>query len=350
MTDDAKPRVTVLILNWNGEEMLRRFLPEVITTTPRDIAKVTVADNGSDDGSDSLLKTHFSEVGLIKLDQNYGFAEGYNRAIQQVDTEYCILLNSDVAPVEGWIEPLLKFMDGNRDVAACQPKILSVDDPAKFEYAGAAGGFLDRHGYPYCRGRIFSTVETDNGQYDSTVYVDWATGAALMVRTELFKQAGGFDPTFFAHMEEIDLCWRLRRMGYKIAAVPASAVRHLGGGTLSASNPQKTYLNFRNNLLLLQKNMPQAYRSSTLFKRRLLDTLAWGKSLVTGKWRHARAILRAHSDFRKMRHDYGSDNAASSTAQKDKEKACNPLACKPNIITDYYLKRRHTFDRLKYTR
>ncbi|MDE6368749.1 MAG: glycosyltransferase family 2 protein, partial [Muribaculaceae bacterium] len=253
---DKRPEVAVIILNWNGEKLLREFLPEVIATTDPTIARVIVADNGSTDGSRRLLENEFPDVERIYFDTNHGFAGGYNLAIDLTDYRYTVLLNSDVATSAGWVNTLYKFMEEHPEVGACQPKLLSFNNPQKFEYAGAAGGFLDCNGYPFCRGRIFQTCETDEGQYDSNMEIFWASGACLMVRSELYRKVGGLDTAFFAHMEEIDLCWRILLAGYKIMAVCDTCVYHLGGGYLPASNPRKTYLNFRNNLLMLYKNLP----------------------------------------------------------------------------------------------
>lgn len=297
-------KVAVVILNWNGEKLLKEFLPKVIENTNREIGRIIVADNGSTDGSLSLLENDFPEVETMRFDENHGFAGGYNLALSKVEEEYAVLLNSDVAPGKGWLDTLYTYMEHHPRTGACQPKILSYNEPEKFEYAGACGGFIDKHGYTYCRGRIFDTCETDNGQYDTELKVFWATGAALMVRTELYRRDGGLDEKFFAHMEEIDLCWRIQLTGYDIAVVPESVVYHLGGGSLPASNPKKTYLNFRNNLLMLHKNLPDATRGRKLLVRRLLDTVAWAKYMVTLDMKNANAILRAHNDFRKMRRDY----------------------------------------------
>lgn len=295
----------IIILNWNGECLLSEFLPAVIANTDKSIAKVIVADNGSTDNSLSLLKEKFPEVEVIAFDQNHGFAEGYNRAIAACSNyKYSVLLNSDVAPAKGWVEALHKYMESHPDTAACQPKILSYKQPDTFEYAGAAGGFLDKNGYPFCRGRIFESCEKDNGQYDTPMDVFWATGAALMVRTDVYQQAGGLDPRFFAHMEEIDLCWRIRLLGYNIAAVPQATVYHLGGGSLPASNPRKTYLNFRNNLLMLHKNLPDSSRTKRLLRRRLFDTVAWAKFVAALDFKNAKAVWKAHRDFAKMRKEY----------------------------------------------
>ncbi|MDE6321791.1 MAG: glycosyltransferase, partial [Muribaculaceae bacterium] len=285
-----------------------------------------------------LLRDNFPEVKVIAYPENYGFAEGYNRAIADTNYPYTILLNSDAAPAPGWIEPLYQFMETHPEYAACQPKILSARDNSKFEYAGASGGFIDRNGYPYCRGRIFDIVETDAGQYDTVIDIDWATGAALMVRSQLYTSLGGLDRDFFAHMEEIDLCWRMRRNGqHHIAVIPQSIVYHLGGGSLPVSNPKKTYLNFRNNLLLLHKNLPPAQGRRTLLKRRLLDTIAFAKFALTLDWDNAKAIVRAHNDFRRMRRNYTPASIDGET---------NPLKQRPNILTKFYLRRRRTFSSL----
>lgn len=319
-------KVAVIILNWNGEKLLREFLPSVVANTPEELADVVVADNGSTDGSLELLRTQFPTVKVMAFPENYGFAEGYNRALAQTPNELTLLLNSDVATPPGWLPPLVEAMDADPTLGACQPKILSYREPEKFEYAGAAGGFLDCNGYPYCRGRIFDCVETDSGQYNTQIPIFWATGAALMVRTELYRRAGGLDKDFFAHMEEIDLCWRILLDGYHIDAVPASCVYHLGGGSLPASNPRKTYLNFRNNLLLLHKNLPDGVRSRILFRRRLLDTVAWAKFMVTLDFANANAILRAHRDFRTHRRRYTTHPTR------------NLLPSAPNILTARFLR------------
>ena len=230
--------------------MMRSFLPFVVAHSS-DEAEVVVADNGSDDDSCAMLRNEFPEVRLIELGRNYGFADGYNKALEQVRAEYFVLLNSDVETVAGWLRPMLSYMDAHPEVAACQPKLLSYRDRGSFEYAGGAGGFIDRYGYPFCRGRIFADVENDRGQYDDIVPVMWATGAALMVRRRDWEEAGGLDGRFFAHMEEIDFCWRLRARGRGIVCIPGSVVYHVGGATLNRESPRKTFLNFRNNLLML---------------------------------------------------------------------------------------------------
>lgn len=330
------PPIAVIILNWNGAKLLREFLPAVIANTNSNLGRIIVADNGSTDESRTVLCNEFPNVQTIFFDQNHGFAEGYNRAISQTECPYTILLNSDVAPEPGWLEPLYDFMQTHPEAAACQPKILSYREPERFEYAGGAGGFVDRNGFPYCRGRIFATCERDFGQYDTTLEVDWASGAALMVRTELYLRAGGLDPRFFAHMEEIDLCWRLRSMGWAIFCVPQSVVRHLGGGSLPPSDPRKTYLNFRNNLIMLHKNLPKRIARPTLLRRRLLDTIAWAKFVLTFKWKSAAAIFKAHRHFARDRRQYQSPSADTPVW----------LDRRPDIIAKYYLQRKRTFDSL----
>ena len=295
-------RIAVVILNFNGAEMLRAFLPSVVDYSPE--AEVIVADNCSTDASAQVMREEFPTVRYIQLEKNYGFADGYNRALAQVEAEYFLLLNSDVEVTQGWLAPMLEYMDSHPGVAACQPKLLSYKNKIEFEYAGACGGFIDKYGYPYCRGRIFDTVEEDKGQYDSVAELFWATGAALMIRAEDYRAAGGLDGTFFAHMEEIDLCWRLRSRGRGIVCIPQSCVYHVGGATLNKSNPRKTYLNFRNNLLMLYKNLPENELSHVMFVRALLDYVAAFKSLLSGDAAGCRAVLQARRDFRRIKRDY----------------------------------------------
>lgn len=338
MEDNKKP-IAVIILNWNGRELLRKYLPSVVECNSDEIADVVVVDNGSTDGSQDVLRTEFPSVKTIFYNENYGYAEGYNRAVKELGYEYSLLLNSDVEVTPGWLEPMYRFMVGNDNVAACQPKLRAYSNRDKFEYAGASGGFIDKHGYPYCRGRIFDTVETDSGQYDDVVEVFWATGAALMVRTAVYLSAGGLDKDFFAHMEEIDLCWRIHRAGYSIKVVPQSVVYHLGGGSLPASNPRKTYLNFRNNLFLLYKNLPVSQGKRMLIVRRLYDTLAFFMFLLKFDFANARAVLKAHGDFRRMKHRYDGVQPEDSLMGK--------FGCfSKNIIVDYYIRGRKTYDSL----
>jgi len=280
--------------------MLRTYLPSVVANTAE--GEVIVADNGSTDDSLEVLKSEFPSVRTIVLDQNYGFAEGYNRAIAQVNSPYVVLLNSDVEVPENWLTPLLAYMDSHPEVAAVQPKIRSWRKRDYFEHAGAAGGFISPLGYPYCRGRRFGRIEKDHGQYDTIVPVEWTSGAAMCVRTEVYKTLGGLDADFFAHMEEIDLCWRMRNKGWKLACVPQSTVYHLGGGSLSYDNPRKTYLNFRNNLLMIYKN--SHWRWCILSTRFFLDYLAALMFLCLGKVGSFKAVLNARRDYRKMRKNY----------------------------------------------
>lgn len=297
--------LSVIILNWNGEKLLRQFLPTAMRYTSGMDVELIVADNGSSDSSVEWIRANCPEVKIIELGENLGFAGGYNKAISMVSSEYVLLLNSDVEVTEGWWQPLLSFMEKHPDVGACQPKIRAYRNKEYFEYAGAAGGLLDRLGYPYCRGRVFDKIEKDEGQYDSApAEITWASGAALLVRTAVYREVGGLDERFFAHQEEIDLCCRMIGAGYKVMFLPDSVVYHVGGASLNQGNPQKTYLNFRNNLLLLHKNLPKGEGRRLLFVRRLADTLAWGMYVMTGDWGNAKAVIRAHNDFRRMRRLY----------------------------------------------
>ncbi len=294
--------VKVVILNWNGAAVLPRFLPSVIHNTPPGV-EIIVADNGSTDNSRELLSRDFPEITQLNLDKNYGFAQGYNLALAQLDsqnTDFFVLLNSDVETPEGWLSPLVSILESHPNIAAVAPKILSVNDPASFEYAGASGGFLDSLGYPFCRGRILDTVEKDAGQYDDTRQVMWATGACFVVRASVFRKLGGFDGDFFAHQEEIDLCWRIQLAGLKVMIEPQSVVYHLGAGTLPPS-PQKLYLNYRNNLAMLYKNLPVSRLWWIICLRIVMN---FGSSLIyllRGQLRNFAAVWRAHRDFRKMR-------------------------------------------------
>lgn len=328
--------VAVIILNWNGAELLRQFLPSVVAGTSPRLADIIVADNGSDDDSVEWVRQHYPEVTLLPFPENYGFAQGYNLSIEQAKAyEYVVLLNSDVETPDGWLEPLVAYADRHPEVAVCQPKLLSYRDKNRFEYAGAAGGFLDRYGYPFCRGRIFGTIEADNGQYDTPCDIFWASGAALFIRTRVYTEVGGLDPYFFAHMEEIDLCWRVHLAGYRIVCLPESRVYHLGGATLATSDPRKTYLNFRNNLLMLHKNLPPEEGRRLLFVRRLYDTLAWLKFMLTAHFADANALLKAHNDFRKSRKRYTAHPRENLLTTFDEARR--------NITVDYFLRRKKKF-------
>jgi GT2 family glycosyltransferase len=289
--------IAVVILNWNTRDMLKNYLPEVIRHSRYPGTTIVVADNGSNDGSCELIEKEFPEVQLIKLDKNYGFAGGYNRALLQIKAKYSVLLNSDVVPAPNWLPTLFRRMENNSDIAATVPKIKSMKDQSVFEYAGAAGGFIDKWGYTFCRGRIFDTLEKDERQYQESGDIFWGSGAALMVRTELFNQTLGLNEHFFAHMEEIDWCWRMKNQGLKIHYVAESEIFHLGGGTLNAMSSHKTYLNFRNNLFLLYRNLPEKGLQRKLFWRLLLDGVAALKFLLSGEFSNVRAVLRAHRDY-----------------------------------------------------
>lgn len=301
-------KVAIVILNWNGKKMLQSYLSSVIKYSSDGAAEVVVADNASTDDSMEYVRTTYPNVRTIMLDKNYGFADGYNRALRQIDAEYYLLINSDVEVTPHWLDPLVSFMDAHSECAACQPKILSMFNRDMFEYAGAAGGFIDKYGYPFCRGRIFNKVESDAGQYNDVTEILWATGACMLVRSGDFWNAGGFDPRFFAHNEEIDLCWRMHIMGRKIYCVPASIVYHVGGGTLPKSNPMKTYLNFRNNLTMLYKNTEDSDLSKVMFMRFILDYVAAFKMLIVDhNLGEFKAVLKARRDFRKWLPEFKND-------------------------------------------
>ena len=340
-------KVAVVILNWNGEQMLRQFLPSVVrhSVLPETLgeAVVYVADNGSTDGSLALLDAEFPMVRTIIFEENYGFADGYNRAFEQIDAEYAVLLNSDVEVTEGWLVPLVEYMDEHLQVGVCQPKLMAYHQKDEFEYAGAMGGFLDRYGYPYCRGRIFDTLEKDHGQYDADVPLLWATGACLMVRLATYKEVGGLDGRFFAHMEEIDLCWRLRCRGHEVRSVASSVVYHVGGATLNAGHPRKTFLNFRNNLLMLYKNLPDSDLHGVLFVRAMLDYVAAAMFLLKGEWGSVKAVFRARKEFRKLKTEF----RASREENLRKSVSMNvPERTRYSILWKYHIGRCHTFDQL----
>ena len=290
------PKSKVVILNWNGADCLRRYLPTVIAATPPEVG-IVVADNGSTDDSVALLEREFPTVERLLLDRNYGFAEGYNRALRQIEADCYILLNSDVETPAGWIEPLLRCLDEQPDVAACAPKLHAVTERDRFEYAGAAGGFIDRLGYPFCRGRILRRIETDCGQYDTPCDAFWVSGAAFCCRAEVFHALGGFDGDFFAHMEEIDLCWRMQLAGWRVRIVTESTVYHYGGGTLQTDSPRKIYLNHRNNLAMLFKCASRGQLLLLALLRPGLDQLAAVTYLAQGRWRNFWAVYRAWWSF-----------------------------------------------------
>lgn len=338
-------KVSVVILNWNGEQVLRQFLPTVVSCSAGEEVEVCVADNASTDASVQWLRNEFPAVRLIVLDRNYGFAEGYNRALEQVDAEYVVLLNSDVEVTPHWLEPLVTFMDAHPEVAACQPKLLDQRKKSFFEYAGAAGGYLDKYGYPFCRGRIFDAIEEDGGQYETSVPVFWVSGAAMFIRLKDYREVGGLDNRFFAHMEEIDLCWRLKSRGKELMYIPQSRVYHVGGATLNKDNPRKTFLNFRNNLLMLYKNLPEAELASVMCIRGWLDRLAACVFFLKGERGNARAVFQARKEFKQLRASYQQqrkENLEKSVVTSIPERS--PFS----ILWKFHIGRKKRFSQLKF--
>ena len=336
-------KVAIVILNWNGRQMLEQYLPSVLNYS-KDEATVYVADNASTDDSLAFLQQHYPEVKLVVLDQNWGFAEGYNRALAQIQAEYYLLLNSDIEVTHHWLTPMIEYLDAHADVAACQPKLLSVFDRDSFEYAGACGGYIDRYGYPFCRGRIFETVERDEGQYDFTADILWATGAALLVRARDYKEVGGLDGRFFAHNEEIDMCWRLRIRGRKIVCLPESCVYHVGGGTLPKSNPMKTFLNFRNNLTMLYKCLPDEELAHVMRMRWFLDYLAaWQMLILKRNLGDFKAVFRARRAFSRWKKDFEADRRSIQKSRVSREL---PECRRFSLLWQYYVKGRKLFSQL----
>ncbi len=338
-------KVSIVILNWNGSHHLRRFLPSLLKYSNYDWAEIVVADNHSDDNSREVVEKEFPNVKYLQLEKNHGFAEGYNQALKKNNAEYILLLNSDVEVTENWLEPMVKLMDSNPLIGACQPKIMQLDQPGKFEYAGASGGFIDKYGYPFCRGRMINFQEQDLGQYNDPIAVFWASGAAILVRGKLWHEFGGFDSDFWAHMEEIDLCWRMKNQGYMVAVCPGSTVLHLGGGSLAYGNPQKVYLNFRNNLFLLYKNLPKGKFYQTLFIRMLLDGVAALQFLATGQFRSFAKVMAAHRDFYKSLKKLGQKRKellAKATTFKHAE------IYRGSIIVDFFIFKKRKFSLLNF--
>lgn len=328
----------VVILNFNGEKLLPKFLPSVIRYSGE--ASVIVADNGSTDNSVSLLRREFPTVQIIELGSNYGFCGGYNRALQRIEAPYYVLLNSDVEVTEGWLTPMVNLLDGHPRIGAVQPKILSFEQRHLFEYAGAAGGAIDSLGYPFCRGRIFDAVEEDQGQYDDETQIFWASGACLMIRSELYHRFGGFDEDFFAHMEEIDLCWKIQRSGFEVWACGRSTVYHLGAGTLGYGNPRKTYLNFRNGLSLIYKHFDGGELWFKFPVRVMLDWIAALAHLVKGRGSHAWAVLQAHADFLRLARKNSRKRRALRTAYPDySREAIYP----GSVLTAYFIGKKRTY-------
>ena len=332
--------VAVVILNYNGRKFLADFLPIVLENTQD--ATIYVADNGSTDDSLALLASDFPNISVLSWAENLGYAGGYNFALSQIKADYFVLMNSDIAPRKGWLAPLVSYFEANPHTAAAQPYLVDYNQPDYFEYAGAAGGFWDKYGYPFCRGRIFDTLEKNEGQF-ATSLVNWATGACLMVRSDVFQKVGGLDDYLFAHMEEIDLCWRMQRAGYNIAAVAESEVLHVGGGTLNKENPFKTYLNFRNNLILLYKNVDPSQRFKTIFIRMILDGIAGIKFLVEGKFSSFTAILKAHFGY----YHYVFFKKDKQNLPAELQKSW-PTSYSGSILKAYFLEGKKQFDKIKF--
>ena len=341
----SSPKIAIVILNWNGAKLMLQFLPSVIEFSNNDLTDIVVADNGSTDNSLQILQNEFPEVKILDLKQNYGFARGYNEALKQIDADYFVILNSDVEVTAGWLDEPIRLMEMDPSIAAVQPKILSYHQKTHFEYAGAAGGYIDRFGYPFCRGRIFNEVEEDRGQYNDSVDIFWATGACMFVRAKCFHEVGGFDADFWAHMEEIDLCWRLKNRGYRIVYTPESVVYHVGGGTLSYDNPRKLYLNFRNNLWLLYKNLPAQQLFPIIFARMILDGVAALKLLAEFNLNGIASVLKAHYHF------YRSIPSLNRKRRQSRQKGyLIDLAGKLNgsIVFQFYIRKRKTFGKIKF--
>jgi GT2 family glycosyltransferase len=334
--------IAVVILNYNGKEFLKQFLPSVLQHSGN--AQIIVADNASNDDSLKFLKEHYPTVKLVLNDQNYGYAQGYNEALTKIKADYFVLLNNDVEVSDCWLEPMFELLNTNKNIAACQPKLLSFHQKNEFEYAGAAGGFIDKYCYPFCRGRIFNEIEKDSGQFNDVREIFWASGACLFVRAAAFEHAGGFDGDFFAHMEEIDLCWRMKNLGHSIFYEGKSVVYHVGGGTLNKISSQKTFLNFRNNLITLTKNHPSGLLGLKIFYRMNLDGIAAVKFLLSGQGSHFFAVIRAHFSYY---------SHLSSTLQKRKQQKQNSgfkfstsQIYSGNIVFDHFLKGLKKFSEL----
>lgn len=334
--------IAVVILNWNGEYFLKKYLHKIIIDTVDENAEIVIIDNNSQDDSIAYIRNNFPQIKLIKLDKNYGFAGGYNKGLQQLSHKYFILLNSDIETTPKWHIPLFELMENDNSIGICGPKLISLVDKSKFEYSGAAGGYLDKFAYPFCRGRIFDTCETDFGQYDKQIDCFWISGAALMIRNDLFSKLNGFDDNFFAHQEEIDLCWRAQNLGYRIVCETKSKIFHLGGGTLNKSNPLKTYLNYRNNLYLIEKNMPKFQRNYVKLIRLFLDFTAAIRTLIQGKTNESFAIFKAYWHF------WLNANKMSKNRKIIKPKSMKYLTgyLNKSIVWQYFIKGIKTFDKL----
>jgi GT2 family glycosyltransferase len=337
-------KIAIVILNWNGKELLKRFLKNVVEHSQH-AAEIIIADNASTDGSIEFLKENFPQLRIISFSENYGFAGGYNKALRETDSEYLILLNSDVEVTAQWIEPIIDLMEKNPEIACCQPKIKSWHQKELFEHAGASGGFIDKYGYPFCRGRMFVTLEKDTGQYNDVQEIFWATGACLFIRSKVFHEMNGFDEEFFAHMEEIDLCWRMQNKGYKIYCVPQSQVFHVGGGTLPKYHPGKTYLNFRNNLMMIHKNLPSSTLFFVLMIRFILDGIAGLKFLFEGGVQDCLAVIKAHFYF--YRH-YSKRKQKRDEIQRSIKNHNNKNIYQHSLVINYFIKRKKFFSELNF--
>lgn len=339
----SKPAIAIVILNWNGKSLLGEFLPSVLMNSDMDGVSVYIADNSSTDGSPEFLRTGFPGVKQILLDKNYGFSGGYNRALDQVEADYYVLLNSDVEVTPGWIEPCIQCMEKDPLTVAVQPKVKSYMNRESFEYSGAAGGFIDCLGYPFCRGRILTVTEVDRTQYDKSIPVFWATGACLFIRASAFRSAGGFDEDFFAHMEEIDLCWRLKNLGWEIRVEPASTVYHLGGATLSYQSPEKVFYNFRNSLWMLVKNLPKGKLLPVLIARLILDGIAVMNFLIRGESASVRAVWNAHMTFYRSLPLNLKKRAALLSRQRVHHHA---EVFRGSMVFEFYIRKRKIFSQL----
>ncbi len=330
-------KIAVVILNYNGKNWLEKFLPSVLEHSS-ELSDVIVADNLSTDDSIQFLNAHYPDLNIIRIKENKGYAGGYNAALKEIDYPYFVLLNSDIEVSANWLKPQLELLENNPEIAACQPKIRSYNDKEYFEYAGAAGGYIDYLGYPFCKGRIFSNLEKDTNQYETSADIFWASGAALFIRSEVYWEAGGLDERYFAHMEEIDLCWRIKNLGYRILYCPGATVFHVGGGTLDSENPRKAYLNFRNSLATLAKNLPRNKKVRIIFTRLVLDGVASVQFIKEGKFKHVLAIIKAHFSFYKML-PYLIKNSAKAKNYPDQ-------VYKGSMVKEFFIHKKDTFDQL----
>lgn len=338
----TNPRVAAVILNYNTRKWLQQLLPSVVQTQ-YDNFEIIIADNASTDDSVAFLKEHYPQLRIIQLDKNYGFAGGYNECLKQVEADYFILLNSDVEVTPNWVQPVIDLLESTPNAVACQPKILAYNQKEQFEYAGAAGGYLDTYAYPFCRGRIIDQTETDEDQYNDAREVFWASGAAMFIRADKYREVEGLDARFFAHMEEIDLCWRLKNRGYKIMVQPQSVVYHVGGGTLSRQNPRKTYLNFHNCLAMMVKNMPQGQLWWKLPFRLLLDDLAAIVFLFYGNWRDTLAVFKAHIRFTTQLRYWSRKRKA---LKKEAANRNSTGIYHKSIVFDFFIRKKREFSKL----